>query len=285
MRILHFLKYSPCGNITILIKNTSLSPHERALAATEIISPAHLGAEQAGYVDTTGALPRLDMMGGEFCLNATRSLAVFLLTEGLLTPADTGWHTGKASVSGMTVPLDIKARSVSAAGGHLFEAAVLLDLPSPPTIEAPDPGIKLVRVPGIAHLVFDACRHPLPSAGEKAIPAYLRRYGLEHEEAAGCIWLHRPLSPERLSAITPFVWVRATDTIYAETACGSGTLAAALVCFQEQSDPAPLALLQPGGEALTVTPAVSRHAGGCAADVSGPVRLLAEGNVFVECLS
>lgn len=282
MRILPFLKYSPCGNITILIKNTPLSSQERAMVATEIISPMHLGAEQAGYVDTTGAIPRLDMMGGEFCLNATRSLAVFLLTEGLLTPTDTGWHTGRASVSGMTVPVDIKARALS--GGNLFEASVLLDLPSPPAIDTLAPGINLVRVPGIAHLVFDACRHPLPTVGEKAIPAYLQRYGLEQEEAAGCIWLHCPPSPEQLPAITPFVWVRATDTIYAETACGSGTLAAALVRFQSQSTPASLTLLQPGGETLTVTPVLSRHERGCAAEVSGPVRLLAEGNVFVECL-
>lgn len=252
------------------------------MVATEIISPTHLGAEQAGYADTTGAIPRLDMMGGEFCLNATRSLAVFLLTEGLLNPTDTGWYTGRASVSGMTVPVDIKARALS--GGNLFEASVLLDLPSPPAIDALDPGINLVRVPGIAHLVFDACRHPLPTVGEKAIPAYLKRYGLEQEEAAGCIWLHYPPSSEQLPAITPFVWVRATDTIYAETACGSGTLAAAMVHFQTQSAPAPLTLLQPGGETLTVAPVLSRHERGCAAEVSGPVRLLAEGNVFVECL-
>ena len=78
MRVLPFTKYSPCGNTTILVRESSLSPADRARVAAEIIAPGHLEAEQAGYVDTAAPVPRLDMMGGEFCVNATRAFAALL---------------------------------------------------------------------------------------------------------------------------------------------------------------------------------------------------------------
>ena len=82
MRVLPFTKYSPCGNTTILVRESSLSPADRARVAAEIIAPGHLEAEQAGYVDTAAPVPRLDMMGGEFCVNATRAFAALLAEEG-----------------------------------------------------------------------------------------------------------------------------------------------------------------------------------------------------------
>lgn len=86
MRVLPFTKYSPCGNTTILVREASLSPADRARVAAEIIAPGHLEAEQAGYVDTAAPVPRLDMMGGEFCVNATRAFAALLAEEGKLSP-------------------------------------------------------------------------------------------------------------------------------------------------------------------------------------------------------
>ena len=46
MRVLPFTKYSPCGNTTILVRESSLSPADRARVAAEIIAPGHLEAEQ-----------------------------------------------------------------------------------------------------------------------------------------------------------------------------------------------------------------------------------------------
>ena len=90
MRVLPFTKYSPCGNTTILVRESSLSPADRARVAAEIIAPGHLEAEQAGYVDTAAPVPRLDMMGGEFCVNATRAFAALLAEEGKLSPESGG---------------------------------------------------------------------------------------------------------------------------------------------------------------------------------------------------
>jgi len=41
----------------------------------------HLGAEQVGFIIHLDLQPRLEMMGGEFCGNASRALAVVLAYE------------------------------------------------------------------------------------------------------------------------------------------------------------------------------------------------------------
>ena len=277
MRVLPFTKYSPCGNTTILVRESSLSPADRARVAAEIIAPGHLEAEQAGYVDTAAPVPRLDMMGGEFCVNATRAFAALLAEEGKLSP-ESGGLGGIVSVSGMPERLRVRVRRLAA---HCFESAVLLDLPQAPPLENVAPGMYLVRVPGIAHLVLDAATHPLPADKDRDTAALFARFGLLGEDAAGCIWLHREPSGLR---ITPFVWVRGTGTTYAETACGSGTLAASIVCRGVYGDGGELSLMQPGGEPLRVVPDGSVYPGGWAAWVGGPVRCIARGDVFVECL-
>ena len=277
MRVLPFVKYSPCGNTTILIRDTPLVPAARARCAAEIIAPGHLEGEQAGFIDLAAHVPRLDMMGGEFCVNATRAFAVELLREGRLAPEGEGVFSGVVSVSGMPEQLRVKVRPLAV---NRFESAALLDLPVEPPLEEVGEGIRLVRVPGIAHLVLDAHVHALPGDKTRDTAALFARYGLLAEEAAGCIWLHRDAEGWR---ITPYVWVRETGTTYAETACGSGTLAASVVCRAVHGCSGSLSFRQPGGESLAVVPAPSAH-GGWAAWVEGPVRLLACGEVFAESL-
>ena len=46
----------------------------------------------------------------------------------------------------------------------------------------------------------------------------------------------------------------------------------------------PLSILQPGGDPLTVSPDVSRFAGGWAVWVGGSVLTVAQGEAFVRCL-
>ena len=174
MRVLPFTKYSPCGNTTILVRESSLSPADRARVAAEIIAPGHLEAEQAGYVDTAAPVPRLDMMGGEFCVNATRAFAALLAEEGKLSP-ESGGLGGIVSVSGMPERLRVRVRRLAA---HRFESAVLLDLPQAPPLENVAPGMYLVRVPGIAHLVLDAAAHPLPADKDRDTAALFVRFGL-----------------------------------------------------------------------------------------------------------
>ncbi len=274
-----FVKSSPSGNVTILVRDASLSPLERAASAAELMGPGHVAAEQVGFVDIHAVPPRLDMMGGEFCMNATRSFATLLHDEGLLELGQDGWFHGTVSVSGMKEPLQVRVRGEAG----VSEAFALIDLPEQPPLRRVAEGIHEVRVPGIVHLVLNAEHHPLPADWEQHTKTLFERFRLMDEEAAGCIWLKGDGEGGGPS-LTPFVRVRETGTTCAETACGSGTLAAAAVIWDENGDRMPLCIRQPGGDSLIVSPEASRFPGGWAAWVGGTVCTIARGEAFVRCL-
>lgn len=77
--------------------------------------------------------------------------------------------------------LRVRVRRLAA---HRFESAVLLDLPQAPPLENVAPGMYLVLVPGIAHLVLDAAAHPLPAEKDRDTAALFARFGLLGEDAA-----------------------------------------------------------------------------------------------------
>ena len=271
-----FVKTSPSGNMTILVRNGALSADERAGVAREVMSPEHLGAEQVGFVDTTKIPPRMDMMGGEFCVNATRAFAALLLEDGLLHKQPDGWHWGTVSVSGMDRPVTVRARKT----GELCEAQALIELIEAPAVRCLSEGIHAVSIPGITHLVLEKGLHPLPRHWEEETAALRGRFGLQREEAVGCIWLD---TEGGLNRITPYVWVRDSDTSCAETACGSGTLAAVIYLWNAAGKRRTVSVLQPGGELLTVAPLDSGTS--WCAWVGGNVHVIAEGWVYVHCLS
>lgn len=300
---LPFFKYSPGGNMTLLVRVddhargtaqpaetpaqrfpvsgrdvSNLTRRERALVAAEIIAPNHLAAEQAGFICLETLPPRLDMMGGEFCINATCALAALLLEQGrLVREKGTGqeWYGGMVSVSGIRTPLKVRARYA----GVQVESAVCLNRENLPAVVSVDLGIQLVRVPGISHLVLDADIHPVPTSWKEKVRELLARYDLLQEEAAGCVWLHRPVKEETdCWSLVPFVHVRDTGTVCAENSCGSGTLAAALVVSAADTGPSVRMFMQPGGESLVVSLDADT------AWVEGRVRLVARGEVFVHSL-
>ena len=293
-----FVKFTPTGNPTILVSEKGGSLAARARLAKAILHPLHLGAEQVGFVDLSTPLPRLDMMGGEFCVNATRCLAVMLAEKGLLRMGRDGWFRGEATVSGMDSPLALRVRPQFEAAAQSDEWADTAMSPLPDVHELYDmpacyesevelplhgvevhpcgPGLFLVRMPGITHLVLDRARHdfPAPEALVEVCAAWRRRHDLEGEDAAGCIWFDR-----YTARIDPVVWVRGTDSTCYESACGSGTLAVALACvFAHPQGSGTARLMQPAGEALTVI----RNADKASVWICGSVRVVAQGWVRVD---
>lgn len=166
------------------------------------------GDEKTGY--------RLDMAGGEFCGNATRS-AVFEFAKG--KPCEM-----EISVSGCDSPIR---------GGVNEDGTVWAEMPEMLGKEELPGGITLVRLPGITHAVlgsddtesFEAILETIKNI-EKNVPAI------------GIIGVKN-------GKMYPVVWVRSIDTLCRETACGSGITAAAYA-FDSS-----LKLMQPWGEYLT----------------------------------
>lgn len=295
MQKLAFTKYSPGGNPTILVSGARLSGPARAQAAAELMHPQHLTAEQVGFIDLTARPPRLDMMGGEFCLNATRCLVYEMWRQGLFLPlADSDDCFGLVQSSGLDAPAQVRVKNARhGAPDKPAECFVLLDVKrDAESVVELDKGALLVRLPGISHLLLDEMYHDLPEYPMVATRERLARYGLLEEAACGVIW-HRaePIAEKDLMAsrITPIIHVAATKSCVAETSCGSGTLALALALAPKMGlDKAPEALMrviQPSGEAihLRVRPLDGQASGGgrYRIELGGFVRLVAQGETFV----
>jgi diaminopimelate epimerase len=279
-REIGFYKLSPGGNTTILVMDAEgVAPAERAPMAARLMDPLHLGAEQVGYISAVApgaagrgaALARLDMMGGEFCGNAARSLAAVLALEGRLD------GTGSISVSGAKGDLPVRARRV--AEGVVDAWAAMPVRPGADCVRSLGPGLAAVALDGITHLLIDEGRHPWPTDSATETMRLLARHGLDAGDAAGCIW-HRVAASG--PAIRPVVWVRATGTTHQETACGSGTMALAQALALEAGGPVAVDVTQPSGAAIGAR-VVWDPARGEFSDawIGGPVRLVARGSAFV----
>ncbi|WP_461209823.1 hypothetical protein [Desulfocurvus sp. DL9XJH121] len=268
---LRFYKLSPGGNTTILVMDAEgFTPERRAALAVELMDPLHLSAEQVGFVRLDGPLPRLDMMGGEFCGNAARCLGAVLALEGRLR------GESEISVSGVPEPLRVLVRGASG----VFEAAVSMPVrPDAGCVRDMAPGIRAVALDGITHLLLDREEHPFPRDPVAEAARLRRAHGLDAEDAVGCVWHGRD---EDGPGIRPVVWVRDTDSTYLETACGSGTMALALHLALASGGPVDESVLQPSGGRIRASvcfdPASGRFSG---AWIGGPVRVVAQGRAFV----
>mgnify|MGYP000947736261 FL=1 len=296
---LHFHKFSPGGNTTILITDP-VPAARRAAFAAELMGEHHVHAEQVGFVTLAGSHPRIDMMGGEFCGNACRSLAALLALKQALHAGPGGLMSGEIASSGVSGTLPVRVVHTP----HGPDAAVRMPLPdADPVAEGTadaskcentacgqhgpldvadmvrhvGEGIALVHLPGITHLLLDAAVHPFPEDWRARARALIALHGLADEPAAGCIWHHGPLAAP---SITPVVRVRDTDSIILESACGSGSLAYGLHRAALTDGETALMVRQPSGAAIRVS--VSRRAGlAPAAWIGGTVRPVASGTAYL----
>lgn len=295
MNKLNFVKYSPGGNPTILVTGPRLSLESRATVAAELMHPQHLVAEQVGFIELANTPPRLDMMGGEFCLNATRCLVYEMWRKGLFFPlAGTDDYFGLVQSSGLDEPAQVRVKNARhTAPNKPAECFVQLEVRrDSETITELDKGALLVRLPGISHLLLDERYHELPEYPMVATRERLGRYGLLGEDACGVVW-HRmePIAEKNLIScrITPIIHVAATKSCVAETSCGSGTLALALALAPSMSlgtNPAAfMRVLQPSGEAIRLSVKPIPGENNYRIELGGFVRLVACGETFVAALA
>ena len=206
MRI-RYISANPAGNLTALV----LSPvpaGERASLAARLMAACPEGFEQVGYVDEASlltGLPRLDMMGGEFCGNAARAFGLY---------------------AALRRSRDERALSVCISGARQSVAITLdpecgeayADMPLPlctEQITALGRRVPVVRMEGIAHAVL---LNTTPS--EAAADAVLR--AMPQDDALGVLFAQG-------TRMTPLVAVPAAGTRVWESSCGSGSVALAVL--------------------------------------------------------
>lgn len=267
---LTFSKWSSGGNTTIFLHDAELAPQREAGCARAVLSPHILGAEQAGTVSLSRR--SLRMAGGEFCVNASRAFGALLALA-----AGKDMTREEIRVSGWNGPVVLTVRGAV----PRWQVAARLWLPPgthPQTGGGLPAGARLVRLPGISHLLLpldDAAPPPDPLGSARAALATARLLG---EQAAGVVWWR----PEGAGfAMTPVVHVRDARTLVAENACGSGALALALE-LAARSGVRECEIAQPSGSFLHVSVGAPDTRGRVPADIEGPVTLLARGRVWVD---
>ncbi len=270
MQPLSFSKWNPGGNTTLFFPVKAVAKAQRATLAAEALKDQALAAEQAGYIDI--AEHSLSMAGGEFCLNATLAFGALLARheERNKTDHEPGrTHTARVTVSGWPKTIFLSCTGSSAT----WHVSAQIPLPPIPC-EDLGSGRWLIRLPGISHLLLEQAKNPLTSHENAAqtMQELRRRYHLEEEACVGAIWWKKIAQALQL---TPLVFVRETETLVMEQACGSGSLALALALGQGQRMQE-FALEQPSGAILHV----SLNASAQYATLAGEVRLVAEGTYW-----
>lgn len=170
---LRFHKFSPGGNTTILVTDP-VPPPLRAAVAAELMGEHHVHAEQVGFVSLAGARPRIDMMGGEFCGNACRSLAALLALKRVLLAGPGGLMSGEIESSGVDGALPV--RVVHTPQGP--DAAVRMPLP-PVAVGAPGGN----DVPGAGSAASPANAQPGDPAIAPLAPLAVNGHGASPPQA------------------------------------------------------------------------------------------------------
>lgn len=235
---IRYIKADPSGNTTIFVLNP-IAPAQRSTLAATLLSSDCIGAEQVGYLTMAQDEPiRVDMMGGEFCGNASRSAAAYVLMCS-------GKKEGDYAVSCSGCDHVLQAHAVQRED-NLYDAYI--EMPLPLAVEAVlmDVGglpsrFFRVDLPGIVHFVHFV--DDIALADKQMFWQTVQDYvSDEMLEAYGLILF----SPKQLQMI-PAVYVTATDTLYWENSCGSGSaaVAAALACMGKKD--VSCTIRQPGG--------------------------------------
>lgn len=245
----------PAGNTTGFVL-TPTEPMDRPELAAYLMEKLRL--DQVGFIDEISlseGMPRMEMMGGEFCGNATRAFA-------LLAAMRRGIVKGRlmVSVSGSAEPVAVDVNT------HTGEAYAAMPLPTGCKMCG---GFPVVQMEGISHAILQNC-----PAGEEAARRMLE--AMPDDDAQGVIFLSG-------DTLTPFVHVAATGTDVWEGSCGSGSVAAAWLLAGSLPDGEHrFEFTEPGGK-LRVD---ADKEDGCVVSVrmGGPVRLGEETRIIPNFL-
>ncbi len=233
---LNFVKLSPTQNMTILVTDP-LPRAAHGAVAEQLMAYGSVGAEQVGYIEQPslpGARVRLQMMGGEFCGNASMSLAAYLAYLDELPDGQAASYPLEVSGAADIVPCEIKRQ-----GDH-YLGTVRMPLPEgfgSLHISA-ERSYPLVCLPGIAHAIVPASEMT-PAEAEAGVAGWCADCGAD---ALGILLLS-----DDLSAFQPLVYVRSTDSSVWEHGCGSGTAAIGACLAAHRHESLSLSLSQPGG--------------------------------------
>ena len=226
--------YNPTGNITILAPMPADSMCLKEIA--DALMKKESEAEQVGFTyKCKDADIGLMMAGGEFCGNATLCAAA-MVCEGF---SGSGIKDIRVKVSGASEIADVQIKKT---GDNLFVGSVKM----PQAISVSKKTLRfdgkkfifpVVEFCGISHII---CQEDMnESFAQKAVRKWCSDLSAD---ALGIMFLNA-----EKKSIKPLVFVKASDTLFWESSCASGSAAAALFLSREEKKAAEYEFTEPAG--------------------------------------
>ena len=204
---------NPGGNKTALVLGNEYSVEEKKIINNEILKN-NKDVEQVAFISLNEN--KLDMAGGEFCMNATRC-AVYEYLKG---------KAGEIKIYSAGIDLE---------GGINNQKEVYVKIPinkQENEIIIKNNEYSIVKLDGILLIVMDEVNSKkyinILKEDENNAKIELKKLMIQlktKEKAVGIILLEEN---SKVIKIHPVIWVKEIDTVYYETACGSGSLATAI---------------------------------------------------------
>lgn len=260
-----FVIIRPGGNDTCLYYGL-VEDQEKRKRLNDLIMAAYPNVEQVGFIDLNPANPTLMMAGGEFCGNATRSTAWLAL----------GGEPGEISIQVPGVSGKLKA-------GVTEDKEAFSQMPIYEDTERikKSPDGFTVEMEGITHFVTPT-PDGLKSLSEDEIKQMgrLKMAELEIDKfpAAGIMYVSNEASTIE---IVPIVYVPNADTLYYETACGSGTTAVGLLQAIRTGSSVNIPIMQPSGMPIQISVDYDGKSFQYA-QIQGPIERLASGTIEIN---
>lgn len=274
---LNFVKLNPVENMTIFVLD-EIGRQNHIDLAKKLMNYNNLNAEQVGFIekienkDDENCKYRLQMMGNEFCGNATRSLAALLVhkNDDSIKKVD-----GKFYVNVETSGLDkVMNCVVQIVDENKYTSQIDMPLPNrKPQKMFIEGGYTVYKVnfDGIIHFVVDVKQLRNKNIFFDIIKDIMHN---EEYEAFGIMYYNY-----ETCYMEPLVYVKATDSLYWERSCASGTSALGAVLSYTLEESVFLDVHQPGGVLSISTEFDGKNLRSIVLD--GMVEIVAEGIVNV----
>lgn len=239
MKKIEYKILNPGGNKTALVKCTNFTEKQKRLI-NGFIMEKHLDVEQVGFLSNERY--RLEMAGGEFCINATRC-AIYeysRMNKGNI----------EISVSGTNKNIIGRVLNNNKVEMRLDICKKIEDL-----IEVKNV-FTYVKIDGILIVIFDEEKSKEyirrlkenENLAKKEMKEFMIKNIQTTEKAIGIMLVERVLDKIK---INPVVWVKDIDTVFYETACGSGSLGTAIYNYYINKEEK-IELIQPSGYSISI---------------------------------
>ena len=292
---LNFVKMNPAGNTTIFIFD-QLPRSIHGKVAQHLMKPDCLCADQVGFIEkphSQYATVHLQMMGGEFCGNALRALAVLLFLKGypgIYKQRETETDSFVSKGDYAVVPLEIsgydgilkaEVKVIDGINGILWSKACI---PVPLKIKKVKFDLiclnltkegTVVEFPGITHVIFKDV-----TLEKKIVFDVKEQLKImdTNVDVLGIMFYQ----PDK-ETMTPLVYVRASDSLVWEGSCGSGSVAvASAIAMDKKENIRCLKLKQTGGEIEVDIDYIDKKIN--KAIIQGLVSFVSEGKVYLPNL-